>query len=200
MKKYKKILILTLAIGLFGFCQLIEGQTLYMIGDSKLNDMKLSGTSSLHDWDMNTNLFTGEAQFNFKQDDDQTLVGLNSLSFSLPVTNLKSGDKELDKNAYGTLKTDKYKDITYSLLSAKVSPVKDYKFLIKTIGNLTISGITKEVAMDVHAVINDNGTVTVKGLYKFNMTDYNVEPPSFLWGAMNAGDAVTVDFLIVYEK
>ncbi|PZX51522.1 YceI-like domain-containing protein [Algoriphagus ratkowskyi] len=185
---------------LFSFGQVVVAQSTYLIDDSKSNDMKLSGTSSLHDWEMNAQAFSGKAQFDLKKDDNQTLVGLSSLTFSLPVTNLKSDKKGLDKNAYQALKTDKHKSIIYTLSSAKVSAEKDHKFLIKTTGNLTISGVTKEVVMNVYCSLNKDSTITCIGTESLKMSDYEVEPPSFLFGAMKTGDAVTLDFIMVYKN
>jgi len=184
---------------LVSFSQVALAQSTYLISDSKSNDMKLSGTSSLHDWDMNAHAFTGKAEFDFKKDDDQILVGLNSLTFSLPVINLKSDKKGLDKNAYEALHTGKYKNIVYTLLTAKVTPQKDNKFLVKATGNLTIAGVTKETEMDVHCVVNANGTITCTGSDKLNMTDYNVKPPTFMLGAMKTGDGITLEFNVVYK-
>jgi polyisoprenoid-binding protein YceI len=172
----------------------------YAISEPKSNHMKLSGTSSLHDWDMNAHIFTGKAEFDFKKGDDQTLIGLNSLNFSLPVTNLKSDKKGLDKNAYNALNTDKHKNIIYTLLTAKVSPEKEGKFLIKTTGNLSISGVTREVAMDVYCVVNKDASISCSGTEELKMTDYKVEPPSFMFGAMKTGDAITLDFTMVYTN
>ena len=200
MKKNQHKIILLLAFCLLGFGQIIWAQSDYTISESKSNDMKLSGTSSLHDWDMNAHDFTGKAQFDFKKGDDQILIGLNSLTFSLPGTNLKSDKKGLDRNAYEALKTDTYKNITYALLSAKVSPEKDRKFLIKTSGNLTISGITREVTMDVYCVVNKDANINCSGTEALKMSDYKVEPPSFLFGAMKTGDAIKLDFNIVYAN
>jgi polyisoprenoid-binding protein YceI len=185
---------------LFSLGQVAVAQSAYTISNSKSNDMELSGTSSLHDWEMNAQAFTGKAQFDFKNDDDQTLVGLSSLTFSLPVTNLKSDKKGLDKNAYEALNIDKHKNIMYTLSSAKVSAEKDHKFLIKTTGNLTISGVTKEVVMNVYCSLNKDATITCTGTESLKMSDYKVEPPSFLFGAMKTGDAATLDFTMVYRK
>lgn len=200
MKKNQHKIIFLLAFCLFGFSQIIWAQSDYTISNSKSNDMKLSGTSSLHDWDMSAHAFTGKAEFDFKKDDDQTLVGLNSLTFSLPVTNLKSEKKGLDKNAYKALNTDKHKNIMYTLVTAKVLPVKDRKFLIKTTGNLTISAITREVTMDVYCVVNNDASISCSGTEALKMSDYKVDPPSFLFGAMKTGDAIKVDFNIVYAN
>lgn len=162
-------------------CSQLYSQSVYKITDSKDIDMKLSGTSTLHNWAMNAQTFTGEAQFGFKSGSGDELTSLKSLSFNLNVTDLKSGEKGLDKNAYKALKTDQYKDILYKLGSATVMPVKDGKYLIKTKGKLSIAGVTKDVAMDVYAVINKDGSITCKGSDKLLMTDYQVKPRNLCW-------------------
>ena len=197
---YKQFIILIM------FCLLcltqvaVAQSSSYTISESKSNHMKLSGTSSLHDWDMNAHEFTGKAQFDFKKDDDQILVGLNSLTFSLPVANLKSDKNGLDKNAYEALNSDEHKNIMYTLVTAEVSPEKEHKFLIKTTGNLTISGITREVNIDVYCVVNKDASISCSGTEALKMSDYKVEPPSFMFGAMKTGDAITLDFTIVYAN
>ena len=187
------------------FCLLISfgcvtAQSVYKILATKDIDMKLSGTSTLHNWVMNTQIFTGEAQFVFNVDKADQLKSLKSLSFNLIVTDLKSGEKGLDKNAYKALKTDQYKGILYKLTSATVMPEKDRKYLIKTQGALTIAGVTKNVSMDVYAVINKDGSITCTGSSKLKMTDYQVKPPKFMLGAMKTGDDITLDYTLIYKK
>ena len=182
-----------------GTTQLIYAQTKYKIQETKDIDMKLSGTSTLHNWTMETQTFTGEAQFGFKSGNVQ-LNSIKSLSFNLNVKDLKSGEKGLDKNAYKALKTDQYKDIVYKLSSAVIMPEKEGRYLIKTRGNLSIAGVTKDVTMDVYAVVNKDGSITCTGSDKLLMTDYQVKPPKFMLGAMKTGDAITLNYTIIYKK
>jgi len=200
MKNSNRQIILVMAFFIGGFAQTLSAQSTYSISNSKASDMKLSGTSSMHAWDMNASTFTSEAIFDFKNGDDQQLTGINSLNFSLPVSNLKSDKNALDKNAWKALKTNQHKNIDYHLISAKVSPAKDKQVLLKTSGNLTIAGVTREVQMDVYCIVNKDATITCSGSEKLNMTDYNVKPPSFMFGAMTTGDAVTLDFNVVYKN
>lgn len=193
-------IILLLTICLFGFSPTIRAQSTYTINTSKSNNIKLSGTSSLHDWDMTAHVFSGKANFDFKKGDNQTLIGLNSLTLSLPVTNLKSSKKALDKNAYKALQSDTHKNIVYKLLTAKVSHVKDQNFLIKTTGHLTIAGITCEEAMDVYCLVNKDASISCSGTKTLKMSDYKVKPPSFMLGAMKTGNALKVDFNVVFTK
>jgi polyisoprenoid-binding protein YceI len=194
---FKYALVLTVICTL-AFGRTLHAQSTYKINDSKDIDMKLSGTSTLHKWTMDTKTFSGDADFNFKSAGE--LSALNSLTFALAVVDLKSGESGLDKNAYKALDTKDHKDIIYKLISATVTPQGDGKYLVKAHGNLTIAGVTKEVTMDVYCTVNKDETITCKGSEKLNMTDYAVKPPKFMLGAMKTGDAITLDFTLVYQK
>ena len=130
----------------------------------------------------------------------QAIDALSALTFTLPVRNLESDKNGLDKNAYKALKANKYENIVYKLASAKVIPDKAGNHLVKTNGNLTVAGVTREVSMDVHCYINKDATIRCSGSEKLKMTDYGVEPPTFLLGAMTTGDAITLDFTLVFKQ
>jgi len=197
--KFRQIFVLTV-ICMITSASIIYAQATYVTGSSKADDMKLSGTSTLHNWNMDTKTFTGSAQFGLAPGNSAQLTSLKTLTFSLVTESLKSGENGLDKNAYKALKTSKYKNIFYKLTSAEVVPAKGNKFTIKTRGNLTIAGVTKEVAMDVYATINKDGTITCVGSDKLKMTDYQVAPPKFMMGAMTTGDDITLAFTLVYKQ
>jgi polyisoprenoid-binding protein YceI len=177
----------------------LSAQSAYTLKGSG-QSMKLSGTSTLHKWDMNTKTCAGNALFNFKPGSPNSLSSIKSLSFSLPVLNLKSGEKALDRNAYKALKEDKFKNIIYKLTSSTVKLIKDNRYLVKTHGNLSVAGVTKDVAMDVYCTVNKDQTITCSGSNKMKMSDYNVKPPSFMGGAMKTGNNITLDFTVVYNK
>jgi len=178
----------------------LKAQPVYKLITSKDNVMKLSGTSTLHKWDMNASVFKGHASFEFKPGSETDLTALKSLTFVLVVANLSSGESGLDKNAWKALKTTQFKNIVYKLTSAAVSPQSGNKYLLKTNGNLTIAGVTKPITMDVECVVSTDGGIICTGTHQLNMTDYAVNPPKFMLGAMTTGDAVTLSFTMIYKK
>ncbi len=188
-----------LGVCLFLVTGFAYSQVTYKIQETKDIDMKLLGTSTLHNWSMDAKTAEGEAQFEFEGHENK-LTGIKSLTFSVEVEDLKSDKKGLDKNAYKALKTDQYKDVHYKLQSATISPDGENKYLVKANGKLTIAGVTKEVTMDVYCVINKNATISCTGSDKLNMTDYNVKPPTFMLGAMKTGDEITFKFTLVFKK
>jgi polyisoprenoid-binding protein YceI len=192
IKKHIKGLVL---IAMIGIAHIGYGQATYKIQDSKDVAMKISGTSTVHDWEMEAKKATGEAQFVFKNGE---LQSVESLTFALAVKDLQSDSNGLDKNAYKALKSDKYKNIQYKLSSSTLSS-ENGGYLLKAKGKLTIAGVTNDIVMDVHFVVKKNGAITSKGSYKMNMTDYKVDPPTFLFGAMKTGDAIALDFEVIYK-
>lgn len=194
MKIHLKLLVLIIIIV---FTNIGFAQSIYKIQKNNTIDIKLKGTSTMHDWEMAANTATGEAQFIFKSTDIQELTSLKSLTFNLIVKDLKSDSKGLDKNAYKALKTDEFKNIHYILSTSILFPQKN-GYLFKTKGRLTVAGVTKGIAMDMHVVVNANNTITCKGSCTLKMTDYDVEPPSFMLGIMKTGDDTTLDFAVTY--
>ena len=176
-----------------------HAQAIYKIKNTNAADIVLQGTSTLHDWHMDAKNASGQAQFILKPGSKNELTSIKSLTFSVQVKDLKSDSKGLDKNAYKALKADQYKDIRYTLTSATVSP-EGNGYLVKSQGKLTIAGVTKDISLDVNCVLNSDGTITCNGTYKLNMTDYNVVPPTFMFGAMSTGDSVKLIFAAVYTE
>jgi polyisoprenoid-binding protein YceI len=179
---------------------MVQGQPVYRMSQAHGLSMKLSGTSTLHNWTMNADAFTGLAQFNFKPGAGGQLASIKNLNFSLPVQNLKSDEKKLDENAYKALKTEQHKDISYRLTSSAVSPMKNNRYDIKTRGNLSIAGVTRVVDMNVSCAVNSDASITCTGSKKMKMSEYNVQPPKFMMGAMKTGDAITLEYTLVYRK
>lgn len=146
----------------------------------------IAGTSTLHDWTMTSSGATYSAKI--ETNAEGVITKLQEVLVKLPAESLKSKEKAMDKNAYKSLNTDKYNEIAYQLTSSKISQNK-----ITCTGNLTIAGTTMPVEVDVTYEVR-NATLIVKGSKKLKMTDFKVEPPSFMFGTIKTGDEITVSF------
>ncbi|MGB3799791.1 MAG: YceI family protein [Lewinella sp.] len=188
-----------LLICLMGFSHSGYAQVPYVVAEDQDVDIRLLGTSTVHDWEMKATSVTGRAEFIFAPGNIQELTALPSLTFSLAVTDLRSESKGMDNNAYDALRADEFEQIDYLLYSATVSS-ETGGFLLKTKGKLTIAGTTRDVLMDVHLSVDQEGTVTCRGAYDLKMTDYGVKPPTFLMGVMKCGDDLTLEFSVDYRN
>lgn len=176
------ILMIALLISTIGIAQ---AQTGYKQTGASL--VKVAGTSTLHEWEMTSKEATYQA--NFKVSPEGAPVQLNSLTVSIPAESLKSGKGAMDKNAYNSLKTDQYKTITFALTTSKMEEGK-----IKCNGNLTISGVTKPIEIVATCKTQSDNSMKCNGSKALKMTDYKVDPPTFMFGSIKTGDEITVTF------
>lgn len=155
-------------------------------------NVKITGTSTLHNWEMKGEGITGAAAFDLNQG---TVTNVSQVLITIPVINLKSGKGAMDKNAYSALKSDKFKQITYSVPSAKIVGSK-----IQCTGTLTIAGTPKPFDVEATYIINADQTISCKVVRSFKMTEFKVEPPSFMFGSVTTGDEITITFDILFKK
>jgi len=157
--------------------------------DDKVSFVYINGTSTLHDWTASVEQMKGTLQ---AEVEDNHLVKISSLSMSIPATSLKSGKEAMDKNIYKALKTDQYPEIVYRLKSHTI-----HNGAITTKGELTIAGVTKSVETKVTQ--KEAGKhIKIDGEVKLKMSDFNIKPPEFLFGAFKTGDEITITFHFMF--
>lgn len=154
------------------------------------SQIKVLGTSNMHDWNMVADNFTCEGNFNLK---NGVLEDVTSLQFTLPVVNLKGKESLLNSRAHKALNAEKFKTITFKLTNATVNSTQK---VINATGNLTISGVTKVVTLKSNYVVNADQSITCRGSEALKMSSHGVKAPSFMMGALKTGDAVTIDFVL----
>ncbi|MCA6450812.1 MAG: YceI family protein [Chitinophagaceae bacterium] len=154
-------------------------------------NLVVSGTSTLHDWDMKS--AQGNCEATITLNAAGALTALNGLSFSTNALELKSGKGAMDKNAYKALKTDKSPNITYTAATSAVS-ASGTDYLVKTNGKLTIAGATLDAEITAICKVHPDKTITVTGSKKISMKDFGMVPPSFMMGTIKTGNDVTLKF------
>ncbi len=196
----KTPLLATFAIAMFALFTFVgapaTAQTQYKLGVR--SQITLAGTSTLHDWTMVAKSFNTNA--NITVSPDNQITGVTSLTLTLPVVNLKSEKDGLNENAWETLEYEDHKNIIFKMTSAKVTPSGGNKFQITAVGNLTIAGNTKPVTLVSNAVLNADGSLTCTGSLAIKLSQFNIERPSFMFGTMSVGDAMTLSYNVVLVK
>ncbi len=173
----------------------LNAQVKYHASYSKIS---IAGTSTLHDWDMTSEKANCDISFSF---DGANLTGLSSLLFTVQAETLKSDRKGMDKNAYKALNSEKYPVISFSSNYANIRSNGPNSYVISAKGKLTISGVSKEVWLAGVSTINPSDmSIQTTGSAKMKMSEYKVEAPSFMFGAMKTGDEITVKFNVILKK
>ncbi len=182
MKSTPKTIIASIA--LFVMVLSANAQKSYTL-DVKTN-FSVLGTSTLHDWEMKSPSRTGTASFTVT---DSKITDINSIDITLPAESIKSEKKSMDKVAYETLKTDKFKNIKYVLKSAE----KVNETTWNLTGTYTIAGISKILKTQVKTTVT-NGVVNLQGSNKITFTEFGMKSPTAMFGTIKTGENLTIKF------
>lgn len=168
---------------IFSFCAFpVFSQQTYEVGSDPV--MKVSGTSTLHDWDMVSDEASGTATLRLSAGKVTTI---QSAEISLPVKTLKSGKGQMDNNAYKALKADDHPEITFTLLEAHQDGGNDWK----ATGRLQIAGETKTVPFQLKMAGEGTG-LTLSGSADIKLTDFDVDPPTAIFGTIKTGNEMRI--------
>ncbi|MGQ7946474.1 YceI family protein [Flavobacterium sp. WC2509] len=185
MKPTFKTLISSMA--LFAIVLTANAQKNFALDTTK-STFSVSGTSTMHDWTMKSASGTGTANLTLT---DSKLTAITSLTINLPAESIKSEKSSMDKVAYKSLKTDKFKSVKYVLKSA----TKVNETTWNLVGTYTIAGVAKEVKTDVKATIA-NGVISLDGSNKITFTQFGMKSPTAMLGTIKTGEDLTVKFSI----
>ena len=154
-------------------------------------DVTVSGTSTLHDWEMKSGKGFFDALISVADDK----VIFSGLSFNFPAESLKSGHSLMDKNTYKALNTEKNPNISFVLSSGNVTSLGSNTYLLKGMGKLTIKGTTQLTDLVVTLKYNPaDKSFSCTGTKKFKMSEYGVKPPTVMMGAIKTGDAIAISY------
>ena len=163
--------------------------------DNEASQLIVYGTSNLHDWDVKAEKQSGKIVL------DQTdKLKISALKVVVIAESLKSGKGGMDKNTYKALNTDKHRTISFELKDVKsISESGNGSYNISSFGDLTISGVTKRIALDFTLELSSNQAI-LKGKTSLKMTNYGVTPPKALLGTITTGDEITIEFNSILKK
>jgi len=170
--------------------------------------MTIEGTSTIHDWEADVQEMQATIDMNISALEADTMQSpVNSLTLSVPVKSIESGKGGMNRKIYGALKDEEHPNITFELTgteliqsNAQATNGSETSFQLMANGNLTIAGSTREVSFPVDAYIQDGDTYQFTGSYELNMKDYDVDPPSAVFGTIKSGEVVTILFDTYFSK
>ncbi len=161
------------------------------------SELIVEGTSNIHDWEIKAEDFQGNLDVELK---DGQLVKVNELNFAVVAESLKSGKRGMDKNTYKALKTDKNQRIIFQLSKINgIDCTSTSKCKVSTSGYLTIAGTKKPVDIIFDATVNQD-KIVLSGNQNINMTHFNVDPPTAMFGTITTGEEVKINFKTTFSR
>lgn len=159
------------------------------------SSLKVTGTSSLHDWEMMATNLGGKIVL---KQYGRNIEGFEKIDLALSSVSLSSNNSVMDRKAHDALEVDKHPDIRFSMTAYELKNLTDGNFQGTIIGNLTIAGRTNYLSIPFQAQYIDMNNFKVSGNKSLKMSDFGIDPPRAMLGALKTGDEVNVEFIFEF--
>lgn len=162
----------------------MSGQETYKMSEG--SRIWVEGTSTLRDWKVEVVNFTGTITTDAAGE-------VSDINLTMEVKTMESGrGPDMNGKVYKALLSDQYPQMTFR--GKKATPQDGD---IGASGTLTVAGVAKEI------LVSATGSLTsghLTGQHKMKFSDFNVEPPSALFGTIVCHDDLVVSFDLTLSK
>lgn len=174
--------------------------SLYLGLDSRL---WVEGTSSVQDYTCEA----GVVAATFRTNPVQDPLALGSLgevvsrmSLQVPAPQMDCDNDTMNEHMWKALKAEDHPQIQFELTDYRVTGESGDTATLELPGELTLAGVTRPHTMTVQAVPQADGSLRVLGTSRFEMTEFDIEPPSLMFGLMKVHPPVAVHFDLVVRS
>ncbi|PCI32126.1 MAG: hypothetical protein COB60_10215 [Flavobacteriaceae bacterium] len=145
----------------------------------------VKGTSSVHDWNVVLKVSEIEIyQFNLKKDT------LRKLELRIPVASLEASRKSMQKKIAKALKGNDFPFLTVTLDGIRLKNDSLYA----TEALFTIAGKQRKLPFKCEYRLIEGKGLFLSGIQKIGMANFEVQPPSAMFGWMKVGNEVLVNY------
>ena len=168
---------------------------IYVLSDS--SKISISGTSTLHDWQMNVTRFDGT----FEISEEKGMKALNSLRFEAETLGLTSKKSGMQRDAHEALGAEDFPVIRFAQdqsfpIGGGEEGVSPSEVLLSGILSIRGHDESSEIPVRVEWLAE---TVLMRGSVVLDMTTFGVDPPKAMLGLIRTGEEVVVDFDLIWK-
>lgn len=121
---------------------------------------------------------------------------------SVPVAALRCGNARMERDMYRSLRAEEHPSIEFrftGLVGGINHDIDAGKYHARIAGVLSLAGATKNIRLDVEAERISPNRFRLRARLPLRMTDFQITPPTALFGAIKAKDELSVRFDLVLQ-
>ena len=168
----------------------------YEIDLTQTASFTVTGTSSLTDWAVTVNTIGA----------DPVMLGglvpgqrVENFYFFASIEDMDGGRGEaMNDKIKKTLKSDEHPRVEYRQTEPAAIRLNGETSYIKifSTGDLTVGGVTRSVALELEGHKQENGEIQLKDQRNLTFSEFDMEPPSALFGQIICGDSIQVNIVL----
>ena len=165
------------------------------------SEFTIEGTSTLHNWTVQASEIEGQItlgeDFVFGELPNEG-AKISQLNLKVAVGSMDGGKEVMNGKMHRALQKDTHPYILFDLESAEVQTInsESNSVELEAKGSLSIAGVSQPAVLSVVGKEEDSEWV-FSGKHPIKMSDFNIEPPTAMFGQIVTGDEVQVSFKLI---
>lgn len=157
-------------------------------------EVYVSGSSTLHDWKATVGTVT-----DYPVAIDLKGNAVESFGFKAAVSSMDGGrGSAMNGKIYKALQSETHPQIVYTQKGpASIKALPGGAFKLTSTGVLSMAGVEKDVSVEVTGTKKD-GKLVFQGEKALKLSEFEIEPPSAMFGQIQTRDDITVHFTFNY--
>jgi polyisoprenoid-binding protein YceI len=155
----------------------------------------ITGTSNLHDWEETVGQFEVALVMKFEKNE---ILGIDRVHFSCKSASISSDNSIMTNKTMDALRTDKYPEIVFTMVSLDKLTSTYGKFSGVLTGDLDLAGVKKRISIAFSGHY-ENHRIKITAARDINLNDFNIKPPTAMMGALKTGENVVISFQLQFS-
>lgn len=182
-------------LGLFLVAFSTRAQVKYYLIQDK-STLQVEGTSTIHDWEMDA----GGLKCDMLVTYNEKTLEINEVNFSCPAKMILSDNSIMDGKTHDAVKADKYPVITFKMKSIESFKETGSNFSGVITGIMNIAGVPNPVRFSFSGTFEEEMSIQVKGVVPLKMSDFKIDPPTAMFGALKTGNEIKLNYNFHFKK
>lgn len=175
----------------------LRAQQTYSLAETA--EVRISGTSTLRDWTVRGKELTGQLTFTPNGKGKGGAGTIVSAEIALPVASILSErGATMDNKVHQALKGDEHPIIRFELRKPVELRPDRAEYKVTADGVLSIAGVSRAFTFDM-VLSRKDGIWTFSGKKAAKMSDFDVEPPSAMFGQIVTDNEIEIELSLVFH-
>ncbi len=175
-----------------------------MLTFSSESQFSIQGTSTLHEWVVKTSDVTGNIllppEF-LSEAGPAAGTMIDSVIIKVPVQKMDGGRGQvMNDKIVKALSGTTHPHVIYTLNEAKVidnPEAASDEISIEADGKLNIGGVIRDMKLILAGQKSESNDWIFEGSKQMKMSDFEIEPPSAMFGQIVTGDEITINYSLI---
>lgn len=181
---------------IWAFTAQVQGQQ-WQLDSENPPVVTVTGTSTLHDWTVAcAEVQEVPAQLAL---DPGNPGQITEFGFKVPVAAMDGGrGSSMNDKIFEAFKSAEHPFVSFQQTApASYTKAQSGQFTITSTGTLTMAGASKSVEIECTGKV-ENGKLIISGSKSLKMSDFNMAPPTAMFGQIKTNDDVVVNYQFQY--